>query len=199
MNAYFLKLECNDMKENLQNRQSVTEAFLEHRSVLASYLAQKVMQQADIDDILQETFEQAYIAEGKQEIHSPKGFLFIVARRILSKKFKKQAKRIFVEIDESEVSAFSDKKVDPENDLHYKFKMDIVMEAIETLPPQCRRVFILRKIHGYSQKKIAAKLKISTSTVERHITIALVRMNAVMAKKGYSGKSSSKRLEKKGS
>lgn len=179
-------------------RQTVTDAFLEHRSVLASYLAQKVLQQADIDDLLQEAFEQAYIAEKKHAIHSPKGFLFVVTRNILSKRFKKQSKRIFVEIDDSEISAISDVDVSPENDLHYKFKMDIMMEAMETLPPQCRRVFKLRKIHGLSQKKIAAQLKISTSTVERHITIALIRMNAVMAERGYSEDIKPKPLKKRG-
>ncbi len=186
------------MENNNPQRQTVTEAFLEHRSVLASYLAQKLLQQADIDDILQETFEQAYLAENKLEIRSPKGFLFIVARRILSKKFKKQSKRIFVEIDETEVSEASGIKINPENDLYYKFKMGILMDAIETLPPQCRRVFMMRKLQGYSQKKIASELKISTSTVERHITIALMRMNAVMAEKGYSKNISSKAIIKGG-
>ena len=168
------------------NGQTIAQAFLEHKSVLSAYLAQKLLSQSDIDDLLQDIFEQAYIAESRQDIVSPKGYLFGVARNLLSQRFRKNSKRMSIEINDANISEIAEDFIPPENIVFYKLKMDILNEAIKSLPPQCQRVFVLRKIHGLSQKKIASKMKISTSTVERHITIALARLNAIMTEKGYS-------------
>ena len=166
--------------------QSVLDAFAEHKSVLVSYLAQKLLTPADIDDLLQETFIQAFRAEQKGPIKSPKGYLFIIARNLLSKQFAKQSKELVREISEAEFSSIAADDSSPEIQVHFKMKMETFEKAVATLPPQCRRVFILRKIYGLSQKKIASKLDISCSTVERHITIALTRLAGIMSDKGYN-------------
>jgi RNA polymerase sigma-70 factor (ECF subfamily) len=43
-------------------------------------------------------------------------------------------------------------------------------EAIRLLPVQCRKVFVLKKVYGYSQKEIAQELGLSQSTIEKHIS-----------------------------
>jgi RNA polymerase sigma-70 factor (ECF subfamily) len=45
--------------------------------------------------------------------------------------------------------------------------------AIAALPPQCRRVFTLHKLHGLSHAEVAAHLTISRSAVEKHMSVAL--------------------------
>jgi len=165
---------------------SIAQAFIEHKSVLSAYLAHKLLSQADIDDLLQDVFEQAYLAEKKRDITSPRGYLFGVARNLLSQRYAKNSRRISVEINDAQISELAAEFIPPETQLYYKIKMNLLVKAIKTLPPQCQKVFIMRKIHGFSQKKIASKLKISTSTVERHITIALSRLNATLAEQGYS-------------
>ena len=48
-------------------------------------------------------------------------------------------------------------------------------EAIRQLPPKCRRVFVLKKVYGYSQKEISKEMKLSESTVENHINVGFKR------------------------
>jgi len=165
---------------------SIAQAFIEHKSVLSAYLAHKLLSQDDIDDLLQDIFEQAYLAEKKRDITSPKGYLFGVARNLLSQRYAKNARRISLEINDAQICDHAADFISPENQLYYKIKMKLLVKAIKTLPPQCQKVFILRKVHGLPQKKIASRLKISTSTVERHITIALSRLNVTLAEQGYS-------------
>lgn len=50
-------------------------------------------------------------------------------------------------------------------DLRYRLQV-----AAEQLPPKCREVFILSKIEHMANAKIAEKLGISVSTVEKHIS-----------------------------
>jgi len=54
------------------------------------------------------------------------------------------------------------------------FEMEIQIEdVISRLPDQCRNVFELSRQKGFKNKEIAAKLNISVSVVEKHISKAL--------------------------
>lgn len=57
--------------------------------------------------------------------------------------------------------------------------------AVRTLPPQCRRVFVLRKVYGLTQHEIAAYLRISESTVEKHVAKGLLMCKASMTDMGH--------------
>ncbi|WP_426330194.1 RNA polymerase sigma-70 factor [Pedobacter sp. R-06] len=48
--------------------------------------------------------------------------------------------------------------------------------ATEKLPPKCREVFLLSKIERVTNAKIAEKLGISVSTVEKHISRGMILM-----------------------
>jgi RNA polymerase sigma-70 factor (ECF subfamily) len=45
----------------------------------------------------------------------------------------------------------------------------LLARLIADLPPQCRRVFTLRKVYGLSHEEIAVRLGLSISTVEKHV------------------------------
>ena len=55
-------------------------------------------------------------------------------------------------------------------------------EAVRLLPVQCRKVFVLKKVYGYSQREIAAQLNLSESTVEKHISTGIKRCTLFMRK-----------------
>lgn len=48
-----------------------------------------------------------------------------------------------------------------------------VQEAIESLPPQCKKVFMLSREQGLTHLQIARHLSVSPKTVENHIAKAL--------------------------
>ena len=45
----------------------------------------------------------------------------------------------------------------------------MLVKAVQQLPERCRQVFTLRKVYGYSQKEIAARMNISENTVEQQL------------------------------
>ena len=63
-------------------------------------------------------------------------------------------------------------------------RIRVLARAVAALPPQCAKVFILRKMQGLSQKEIAARLNISVRTVENHVALGLVRCKAYMRAHG---------------
>lgn len=52
--------------------------------------------------------------------------------------------------------------------------------AIEKLPPKCKEIFMLSRVHGRRNQEIAEELGISTRTVETQISIALKRLRKVL-------------------
>ena len=50
------------------------------------------------------------------------------------------------------------------------------MSALKQLTPRVREVYILRKVHGLTQKETAKYLGISQSTVEKHVAKGLVTL-----------------------
>ena len=54
-------------------------------------------------------------------------------------------------------------------------------KAIKQLPAQCRQIFILNRLEGFSTKEIAEKLQISVSTVKTQISRALIRLKETIS------------------
>lgn len=52
----------------------------------------------------------------------------------------------------------------------------LINKAIESLPPQCRKIFVMSKIDGKKQKEIAAELNISIHAVETQMGIAYKKL-----------------------
>ncbi|WP_422080910.1 RNA polymerase sigma factor [Ulvibacterium sp.] len=51
-------------------------------------------------------------------------------------------------------------------------KLTLLREAIEHLPPKCKKVFLLSKREGLTHKEISQYLDISVNTIENHIAKA---------------------------
>jgi RNA polymerase sigma-70 factor (ECF subfamily) len=62
---------------------------------------------------------------------------------------------------------------DQESELMYKELCGKINSTINSLPEQCRKVFILSRKYEFKNKEIAEQLDISVKTVEKHISKAL--------------------------
>lgn len=56
----------------------------------------------------------------------------------------------------------------------------IIEDAIATLPPRCRQIFIMSRMEGMSHREISEKLSVSKNTIEGQMTIALRRLHAAL-------------------
>lgn len=76
---------------------------------------------------------------------------------------------------ELEFKLYSLQKLD-ENNLSVSEIETVLSKAIDSLPTRCKEIFILSRIEGLRHKEIAARLNISTNTIEGQIAIALRKL-----------------------
>ena len=134
-----------------------------------------VLREQDIEDIVQETFLRAYQSEQSQVIRSPKSFLFRVARNIALNEIARKANSLTDLVGDPDSLNVIDSMPSAEQQLEIRRRFDALNAAVGALPPQCRRVLVMRKVFGLSHKEIARRLDISVRTVEKHLAKALHR------------------------
>ncbi len=74
-----------------------------------------------------------------------------------------------------------------EDEMEARQRIRMLAEAMAGLPPQCSRVFLLRKVYGLSYKEIAERLGISVSTAEKHAALGLLRCSEYLRQHGVEG------------
>jgi RNA polymerase sigma-70 factor (ECF subfamily) len=133
------------------------------------------LREADIEDIVQETFLRAYESEQSQQIRSPKSFLFRVAHNIALNEIARKANSLTDLVGDPESLNVIDYRPSAEEQLEIRRRFDALNAVVGALPPQCRRVLVMRKVFGLSHKEIARRMDISVRTVEKHLAKALHR------------------------
>ena len=129
----------------------------------------------------------AFAAEAERDVLSPRAFLYRIAKNLALNERERLAHRTtsFIEdYPDPSVIGASD-QVSGEDVVEGRQKMAIFAEAISALPPQCRRVFLLRKVQGLSQKDVAQRLGLSVSTVEKHLATGLLKCSEYLKLRGY--------------
>lgn len=150
-----------------------------------SRVVSRIVPPHEIEDIVQETYVRICQIENKDNICSPKSFMFKTARN-LALDYQKQANvRLVDGVDDFQDIEYlmSENLKDEMFDnavTHAEFSN--FCEAVRQLPVQCRKVFVLKKVYGYSQREIAVQLEISESTVEKHISMGIKRCTLFMRK-----------------
>jgi RNA polymerase sigma-70 factor (ECF subfamily) len=70
-----------------------------------------------------------------------------------------------------------------EQEVDGRRRLALFANAVAALPSQCRKVLVLKKIEGLSQREIAIRLGIAESTVEKHLAKALLLTRDYMARR----------------
>ncbi|TQV66980.1 RNA polymerase sigma factor [Exilibacterium tricleocarpae] len=168
--------------KSLDKSSSITEAFIKHESFLKRYLSRFLSRTQDIEDVVQETYLKSYMAEKKREIHSPKAFLFRVARNAALKELTKKSRQIVNYIEDNNTPEPMSDEDSVEDLTLAKQKLGLFCQSALEMTPRCRRVFLMAKVYGFSYKEISAQMDISVSAVEKQVAKGLEICSNYMAR-----------------
>lgn len=161
------------------------EVFLKALPSLRKVVTRIMLSNQDTDDLLQEAFVRGLSASRRSDIHSLEDYLFVVARNLALKERTKQQNNLGNVLSELELDTLESRAPSPEESVYNRNRFNAFIQAANTLPEQCQRAFLLKHVHGCSQKEIAKIMKITESTVEKHIAKGLRRCANELEKLDY--------------
>lgn len=152
------------------------ENLMPHESMLRAWLRGRYPRESDIDDIVQEAILRVLKARESGEVRSPKAFFFATARNLVLSGHRKSARNTELSLTEMDVLDVLDEGANVTVQVSLAEELELLTEAIQSLPDRCRQIITLRKIYGMSQKEIANELGISVNTVESQGTIGMHKL-----------------------
>ena len=144
-----------------------------HTVVLRAWLQRQFSSFRDVDDIVQEACLRVLEAGKNGELFSPKAFLFATARNLALDHLRHREVERIDPLAEIEALSVVDRDAGVPETVARNEELELLTQAVQSLPKRCRRIFTLRKIYQLSQKEIASELGISEHTVEVQGTIGL--------------------------
>lgn len=137
-------------------------------------LAYKYLKDADsARDILQQVFIKWYEKSGQdKELTSPKSYLLTAVRNTCLNELKRPVADMQSQVLDENTSPYHSQILE-ETEAELR-----IWQAIEALPPKCRRIFTMSRFDEMKNEAIAEKLGISKRTVETQVSIALKSLRA---------------------
>lgn len=144
--------------------------------MLRAWLRGQFPRVTDLDDVVQEAFVRVLQARETQPIEAPKAFLFATARNLALGRVRHEKVAGDFALAESALSDVYAESADVAHEVARAQELELLTQAIQSLPARCRQIITLRRIYGLSQKEVAAQLGISEHTVEAQGTIGLRKL-----------------------
>lgn len=144
-----------------------TEHVQLHEPALRAYLARRFSSVPDHDDLIQETYSRLLRAWKAGRLTHARGFLFTAARNIAIDLIRRRHGHSSVPTDS--MLELVDERPDVQECMDQSERLEILVEAVDSLPTRCREVMLLRYLDGLSYKEIAARLSLSPETVKVHL------------------------------
>jgi RNA polymerase sigma factor (sigma-70 family) len=159
----------------------LTAAFASHYDDLVAHVRRHIAyrggDRATAHDVVHDACLELIATPPQQAIHTPLAFLReVVARRAIDRYRVESGRRAWVESSDDLPDRCDEGAAgrDPECIACGRQRLKILAGAIDSLPPRCRDVFIMHKIHELPQREVADHLGIALKTVEKHLRLGLL-------------------------
>lgn len=148
------------------------------------HFSRKFVQDEDlIEDIIHDTFLNLWNARERiSDDYRVESYLFRIARNLIYKHLRAMLKTAELVSDLSAIDIQKSTHSCPEHAVLTEEYDNIYELAVDRLPPQRKRIFVLSREKGLSHKEIAQFLQISPNTVKEHMSLAIKSIRDYIAK-----------------
>ena len=153
-----------------------------HQAKLLSWLKGKFPDFQDLDDVVQEAVFKVLRAHSSGPIINPKAYLFLTARNLVLSRIRRYRFEEPPPAQEIDLGEIMEEIDDPLEQIARKEEIQLLIDAIRSLPKRSRQVLTLRKVYGYSLKETASELGITVSAVASHSAIGIEKCEAFLRK-----------------
>ncbi len=162
----------------MENKHQTASFFKSIRGKLKLFVS-SIVPPDEVEDIVQETYIKVWQHQQDKSAQINKGFVYTVAKNMALDFLRKPHHQ---KNDGAECE--SDFGVDSEDSTFNKVETDekflVFCQIVRQLPPQCRKIFIMKKVYGMKIKEIADELDLSSRTVETQLQRGYVKFQALV-------------------
>lgn len=148
----------------------------EQRPMLRAFLRKRLDNGDEVEDAVQETCLRLLHYHARARIQSPAALMYHVAENVI-RDVLRRAQRHRLEahcsLEQAEHQLPADVQ-SPERVLAANRQLQQVAAALDRMPPGCRRIFMLSRMHGLNYPQIAERCGVSVKMVEKQISRALL-------------------------
>lgn len=172
----------NSLDKNQDEREMLTQVALgderafnrivrKYSQVIYPYLLYWLKSPQTAEEVAQDVFLRIWKSRHKlPDISNFPGYVYVITRNCVNSQFE----RGIPETAPPDITQVDQALTNPQTDLETKELAKIMNQAIESLPPRRKEIFLLSRNEQLTYEEIAARLGISRSTVREHMVEALV-------------------------
>lgn len=167
--------------------------------LIQAFLRRRGHDESEIQDLRQDAYARIYEAARRGFPAQVKPFVMTTVRNLLIDRIRRTRIVSIEAMADVEKAVLLADELTPERHLDARNELRRLQLGLQKLPTKCRQIVELRKIHGLSQREVAARLGIVEDTVERQTLLGMRALADFML--GGTGKIQRplKRLGKAGS
>lgn len=175
-NYYHLSTPC--LSQIIVNRTSllIDELYKNHRGWLHQWLRQKLGNNDQAADLVQDTFIK--LLQTRDELlglKEPRAYLTSIAKNLLIDQIRrKRIEQAYLD-GLSQMEYMLDTVASPEEQLQIIQALDQLCKALEDVSAKAQQAFILHYLEGYTHKETAAQLGVSTKMIQKYLASCLIR------------------------
>lgn len=151
------------------------------RGPLMSYFLRRLQDRTEAEDLTQEVFVRLFSSPSFDRLEQPDAFVFTIASNLLHDWHRRQRRSPMATatapLDAAAPPGLAVEDArDPERILIGQRALGEALRHLDELAEQTRNIFILFRLENMKQREIAALYGISQSTVEKHVTKAVLHL-----------------------
>ncbi|KAF1072456.1 MAG: putative RNA polymerase sigma factor FecI [Pseudomonas citronellolis] len=139
---------------------------------LIVYLNRTLRDRQNAADVTQEAFLRLLDRKADDHVEQPRAFLFKTAVNLSIDLHRRARVRRSEALESLDLEERLDERC-PQGEAIRDQQLRLLRRALDELPENCRRAFLLRKLDGCSHGEIAEQMGISRDMVEKHIVNAM--------------------------
>ncbi len=166
------------------------QTYHAHERELIRFLARRLRCMATARDMAQDIYLKLRDVQDESAIRNGRAYLFRMAANLATDHQRGEARRAELLAEAHDLLWGASPASTPETECLARDELRRVEQALHALPAQTRQIFDLNRFQGLSQREIAERLGVSSTTVEKHIRRALDRL--AEARNGAAGSAADK-------
>jgi len=155
---------------NLTNSTEFEALFKSHYTMLVGYARKLLHDQEQAEDAVQQLFVNLWEKRASIEVEgSWKSYLLRSTHNSCLNQIKHQK----IKAEHAQQALASEVTSEQRDLLEEEEFRQKVKQAVQSLPPQCKKIFLMSRIQGKKYQQIAAELNLSVKTIENQMGKAL--------------------------